>query len=51
MPLRDGRGEVFGVVQLINAVGDTGTVVAFDQEQEEILGALLTQFMRARAAW
>src|SRR5438093_916241 len=22
MPLRDGRGEVFGVVQLINAVGD-----------------------------
>ena len=51
MPLRDGRAEVFGVVQLINAVGDTGTVVAFDQEQEEILGALLTQFMRARAAW
>jgi len=51
MPLRDGRGEVFGVIQLINALADTGTVVAFDQEQEEILGALLTQFTRARAAW
>jgi len=51
MPLRDGRGEVFGVVQLLNALADSGTVVAFDQEQEEILGALLTQFARARAAW
>jgi GAF domain-containing protein len=51
MPLRDGRGEVVGVIQLINARDDAGTVVAFDQEGEELLGALLAEFTRARAAW
>ena len=50
MPLRDGRGEVVGVIQLINARDDGGTVVAFDREGEELLAALLTQFTRMPAA-
>ncbi|PYN34858.1 MAG: hypothetical protein DMD98_09855 [Candidatus Rokuibacteriota bacterium] len=49
MPLRDGRGEVFGVIQLINALGDAGAVVAFGQEGEEVVTALLAQFARALA--
>src|SRR5207247_8510809 len=48
MPLRDGRGEVFGVIQLINALGDAGAVVAFGQEGEEVVTALLAQFARDR---
>jgi GAF domain-containing protein len=51
MPLRDGRGEVFGAIQLINALDPTGTVVAFDRDGEALVAALLTQFTRARAAW
>ena len=50
MPLRDGRGEVFGVIQLINALDDAGAVVAFNRGEEELLAALLAQFARARAA-
>jgi len=50
MPLRDGRGEVFGVIQLINALGDAGAVVAFGQEGEEVVTALLAQFARALAS-
>jgi GAF domain-containing protein len=49
MPLRDGRGEVFGVIQLINALDDAGTVVAFEGEREEVVAALLAQFTRALA--
>src|SRR5437667_2639525 len=50
MPLRDGRGEVFGVIQLINARDDAGAVVGFDREGEELLAALLAQFTRGLAA-
>jgi GAF domain-containing protein len=50
MPLRDGRGEVFGAIQLINALDDAGEVVAFDREAEELVGALLAHFARAIAA-
>lgn len=47
MPLRDGRGEVFGVIQLINALDDAGTVVAFGPEGEGLVAALLAQFALA----
>jgi GAF domain-containing protein len=50
LPLRDGRGEVFGVIQLINALDPAGTVVAFGREGAELVGALLAQFARALAA-
>ncbi len=47
MPLRDGRGEVFGAIQLINALDDAGTVVAFGRDSEELVAALLAQLARA----
>jgi GAF domain-containing protein len=50
LPLRDGRGEVFGVIQLINARDGAGTVVAFEREGEELVAALLAQFALAVAA-
>ncbi|OLC52451.1 MAG: hypothetical protein AUH77_12210 [Candidatus Rokubacteria bacterium 13_1_40CM_4_69_39] len=47
MPLRDGRGEVFGAIQLINALDLAGTVVAFGRDSEELVAALLAQLARA----
>ena len=47
MPLRDGRGEVFGAIQLINALDHAGTVVAFGRDSEELVAALLAQLARA----
>src|SRR5437667_2251711 len=46
MPLRDGRGEVFGAIQLINALDPAGTVVAFGRDSEELVAALLAQLAR-----
>ncbi len=43
MPLRDRRGGVFGVLQLINALNDVGEVVPFDKDGEDLVVALLTQ--------
>src|SRR3989442_8958428 len=50
MPLRDGRGEVFGAIQLINALDHAGTVVAFDRDSEELVAALLAQLARVVSA-
>lgn len=47
MPLRDGRGTIVGVVQLINARNEAGEVVAFDAGCEDRLAALLTGFAKA----
>ena len=50
MPLRDGRGTVFGVLQLINASNDVGEVVPFDKEREDLVAALLTDLARVTPA-
>jgi putative two-component system response regulator len=50
MPVRDGRGAVFGVLQLINALNDVGEVVPFDQEREDFVAALLTHIARVTPA-
>jgi GAF domain-containing protein len=47
MPLRDARGGVFGVLQLINAVNDAGAVTAFDQETENLMAALVGHLARS----
>ncbi len=41
LPLRDGRGAAFGVLQLINALDDSGAVVPFDADAERLVAALL----------
>lgn len=50
MPLRDGRGTVFGVLQLINALNDVGEVVPFDKEAEDLVAALLGYIARVTPA-
>lgn len=40
MPLRDARGRVWGVLQLINAVNEAGDVVPFDRRSEVLVGSL-----------
>ena len=41
LPMRDDRGGVVGVLQLINALDAEGRVIAFDREQEAVAEALL----------
>ena len=41
LPLRDARGDVVGVVQLINARDDAGEIVPFSATLEEAVGVLL----------
>ncbi len=40
LPMEDDRGEVLGVLQLINALGPDGSVIPFAKEKEEIIMAL-----------
>lgn len=40
MPLRDARGRMWGVLQLINAVNEAGDVVPFDRRSELLVGSL-----------
>jgi hypothetical protein len=49
MPLRDARREVFGVLQLINAINGVGEVIPFEHESEDLVIALLTHLMRSIA--
>ena len=42
MPLRDARGTVFGVLQLINRRTEQGDVVAFDDHGEAVVRGLVT---------
>ncbi|OGL08203.1 MAG: hypothetical protein A3F92_02400 [Candidatus Rokubacteria bacterium RIFCSPLOWO2_12_FULL_71_22] len=46
MPIRDARGNVFGVLQLINALSDAGAAVPFDAESEALVASLLAHFAR-----
>lgn len=43
VPLKNTRGTVIGVLQLINAQDDEGNVIAFDKEIEPIINALASQ--------
>jgi GAF domain-containing protein len=42
-PLRDGRGRVFGVLQLINARDGRGRVAAFSKEHQALVQGLAAQ--------
>src|SRR5574341_6675 len=50
MPLRDERGSVFGVLQLINSLNDVGEVVPFDTEAQDLVAELLTSIARVTPA-
>ena len=41
MPLRDARGRMWGVLQLINAKNEAGDVVPFDRRSEVLVGSLV----------
>jgi diguanylate cyclase (GGDEF)-like protein len=43
VPLQEPKGDVIGVLQLINARDDAGQVVPFDPELEELIKALASQ--------
>ena len=43
VPLEDDKGNVIGVVQLINALDEDGTVIPFREEYEQILLAMGSQ--------
>ena len=43
VPLQEPSGNVIGVLQLINALGESGDVVAFDSEQEDLVRLLASQ--------
>jgi GAF domain-containing protein len=43
MPLRDARGRVWGVIQLINALNEAGQVVPFDPRSQEVVESLVSQ--------
>ncbi len=40
IPMEDDRGDIIGVLQLINALDKDGNVVAFPAEEEDIISAL-----------
>jgi hypothetical protein len=40
LPIRDARGDVVGVLQLINARDETGTIAAFSRALEDAVGLL-----------
>jgi diguanylate cyclase (GGDEF)-like protein len=42
-PLRDPRGEVLGVLELINALDPGGRIVGFDRDLEDLVRALASQ--------
>jgi GAF domain-containing protein len=46
MPLRDARGRVWGVLQLINAKNEAGDVVPFDRQSEALVGSLVSHVAR-----
>jgi len=50
LPLREPRGRVFGVLQLINAIDDRGEIVPFDQASEELAAELLERLARSMLA-
>ncbi len=50
MPVRDTRGGVFGVLQLINALNEGGEVIPFDTAREGRVAALLTALARLTPA-
>ena len=43
VPMEDDRGEIIGVVQLINALDECGNVISFDPGYEEVIRALGSQ--------
>ena len=43
VPLENDYGDVIGVLQLINAMDESGNVVPFDKESEEVLKSLSSQ--------
>ena len=43
LPLRDARGRVWGVIQLINARSEAGDVVPFDNHSEVLVGSLVAR--------
>jgi GAF domain-containing protein len=45
-PLRDGRGGVFGVLQLINALDARGAVRPFSRDEQRLVQELATQAAR-----
>ena len=50
LPLRDPRGRLFGVLQLINALDDRGEVVPFDQDSEDLAAELLARLAHSMLA-
>ena len=46
MPIRDRRGSVFGVLELINALNEVGGVIPFGKGQEATVAILLTTAAR-----
>ena len=43
VPLQDPSGNIVGVLELLNALGENGTVVPFDAESEKLIRALASQ--------
>lgn len=43
IPLEDNRGEVTGVLQLINAMDEHGHIISFDQKFEKVFRAIASQ--------
>lgn len=43
VPMEDDKGEVLGVIQLINAMDEDGTVIPFKEEYEQILSSMGSQ--------
>ena len=46
LPLRDGRGRVFGVLQLINAIDGRGAVRPFSRDEQRVVQDLAAQTSR-----
>ncbi len=40
IPMCDEKGDIIGVLQLINALDDKGEIIPFDKEYEEVISAL-----------
>lgn len=43
LPMKDNKGEIVGVLQLINAMDSKGEVIAFSREDQELLLAIASQ--------
>ena len=43
VPMEDDKGEVIGVIQLINALDEEGNVIAFKEEYEQIILSMASQ--------